>query len=1226
MSSMIRDTIKKICEQYEIPLHERMSHILIGSGSYRQYDKSRINILVLSNSNPLLVIKFYKFSNELMENEFNLQKKMYEIYLQNGISRPIGLTEIDDRKFLVEQGINGKSLDRLLSDHPDETKIEHMFERLMHFYNYLNSKSIPSSFESLKAEVDSLHQKFIAIYNPNQKEADLIKELLSHTLQYLKNQQTSKRYSNGDFIPKNLFLNEDQITMIDFEFAENTHLHFLEWFRFFKNQQKVPNEYLYKLLHSKITDQYFTLALQEYSNFHSQNVLGIGLRLLFEIKDHVLRFSVISKALLNTERSALRELLDQLSRNYNEINQNKKSDTNQNLSNYTYLPYRVLYQKIKGDDDYTTLTSELENNPMGALLFVYSSRDDLCRVFPEAAKGELKNLLNWAINTEVSKIGDSTEIALITRHKKFYEEELQKLNEIDVISKQKREQESKISNLLEEKQQQEELLAKTTAEKQQQEELVQKESTARKELQSYLDIAHRAVQEKENERTKLTEELSTIKNSISWKLFLKVQHMLSSVFPHNTRRGAFLYLVLQFMRFSSAYGVKRSTKMTLDFFKQKGTRFLDQPIQSKTQLKNWKEFQNFNEIEISNMKKEIANFKLKPKISIVMPVYNIDEKWLRLAIDSVRGQIYENWELCIADDASTASHIRSVLQEYANKDKRIKIKFLEKNQNIAGASNEALSMVTGHYVGLLDHDDEIYQDALYEVVKSINNNPNLEIIYSDENHISPEGERIDPFFKPDYSPDLLMTCHYMVHFMVYKASLLHELGGFRRGFDGSQDYDLVLRAVEKTSQIHHIPRLLYGWRNIATSTASGGNVKPYAQVAAKKALEEALERRKIDGAPEYLPELGYFKINYNLTKKPLVSIIITTRDRPDLLSRLLSSIEKKTTYDNYEIIVVDHLSEKKEALELYKSLKHKVIRYEKEFNIPNLFNFAEKYANGEYLLTMNDDLEVIAENWIESMLGPCQREEVGIVGAQLIYPDASAHTGLIAGQTIQHAGVVLGVGGIAGHAFRHINHLYNGYFGFNKTLRNYSAVTGSCMLVKRDVYKKVNGYDPALKVAYNDVDFCLRVRKEGYLIVYTPYAKLYHYEGASRGTRQPSDDAKTFVNRWKDVLMKRDPYYNVNLTLLREDFSLSSSGIPIRETPLALLVEIYANRPDLQKAFPEVVLGQYENLITWAATYGSSGQKFGLPNDQHSNILSTYQFWYEENSRKESKMVEQKIA
>ena len=881
--------------------------------------------------------------------------------------------------------------------------------------------------------------------------------------------------------------------------------------------------------------------------------------------------------------------------------------------------------------------------PIDSLLKVYHSRPDLKITFPEVMEGNMQNLLNWSVNTPLSLIGNEQERILIETNRPLYKYELERIvhnsivntqreqiqqqeSLISKITAEKQQQESLISKITAEKQQQESLISKITAEKQQQEASLQKELSLRKELQSNLATAHHVVQEKENEREKLTEELLIIKNSISWKLFLKIQHALTSIFPSNTRRGNLLYLVLQYMQLSNTHGIKCSTKTSIDFLRQKKSKFLDQSVRSRIQMKNWRDLQNFNKIEILNMKKEIDGFKFKPKISVILPVYNIDKKWLQLAIDSVRKQIYENWELCIVDDASTASHIKETLNEYLKLDPRIKVKFLEQNQNIAGASNEALGMVTGQYVGLLDHDDEIYQDALYEVAKAVNKNQNLDIIYSDENHISPQGERIDPFFKPDYSPDLLMTCHYMVHLIVYKTSLLRELGGFRRGFDGSQDYDLVLRAVEKTNRIHHIPKLLYGWRNLPTSTAANIDAKSYAPIAAKKALSEALERRKIDGAPEYLSELGYFKINYNITKNPLVSIIITTRDRPDLLSRLLSSIEKKTTYENYEIIVVDHLSKTLEALDFFKSIKHKVIRYEQEFNIPNLFNFAEKHANGEYLLTMNDDLEVIAENWIESMLGPCQRKEVGIVGAQLIYPDASAHAGLVTGQTIQHAGVVLGVGGIAGHAFRHVNHLDNGYFAFNKTLRNYSAVTGSCMMVKRDVYKKVNGYDPILKVAYNDVDFCLRVRKEGYLVVYTPYAKLYHYEGASRGTRQPSDDAQIFVNRWKDVLVKRDPYYNVNLTLLREDFSLSFSGIPIDETPLALLMEIYANRPDLQKSFPEAAAGLYQNLISWAATYGSAGPKFGIPDDPYFHVLSSYQFWYQENSGKTNTVMEQKIV
>jgi len=861
----------------------------------------------------------------------------------------------------------------------------------------------------------------------------------------------------------------------------------------------------------------------------------------------------------------------------------------------------------------------------------YKLSNDLIDLYSKLQEREKKNVITKIPKTlysknEITKITQGLYDEINNQGKYFKKLNEENLHNISKLTEENQQQESKISKLTEENQQQESKISKLTEENQQQESKIsklteenQQQNSTNEELKSDLKISHKLINKRSSENQLLEEEIFKITNSISWGIILKTQRSLSYVFPPGTRRGNFLSLVIQFMKSSSENGLAHATRMAFLYLKRR-PNLLDPNFQTNIQLRTWKDSQNFNELDINKMKKIISEFKIKPKISIIMPVFNVDEKWLRTAIDSVREQIYENWELCIVDDASTHPHIKPVITEYGKKDPRIKIKFLHKNKNIAGASNEALSLVTGDYVGLLDHDDELYQNTLFEVVKAINQNNNLQIIYSDENHISPAGQRIDPFFKPDYSPDLLMTCHYMTHFMVYATSLLRELNGFRDGFDGAQDYDLVLRAVEKTNMIHHIPKLLYGWRNISTSTAGGTNAKPYAQISAKKALTDALKRRKINGTPEYIPDLGYFKINYNLTKKPLVSIIITTRDRPDLLSRLISSIERKTTYDNYEIIIVDHLNKKKKAVEYLKSLKYKIIRYEKEFNISNLFNFAEKHANGEYLLTMNDDLEVITENWIESMLGPCQRDEVGIVGAQLIYPEDTEKSGTIKGQTIQHAGVVLALGGVAGHAFRHVPYLDNGYFALNKTIRNYSAVTGSCMLVKRDIYRKVNGYDPLLKVALNDVDFCLRVRKAGYLIVYTPYAKLYHYEGASRGIIQPSENTKIFVNKWKNDLIKPDPYYNPNLTLLRENFSLSFSGIPVEEVPLAFLLEIYSINSELQKLFPEVTDGHYENLIKWAATTGPSDSI--ISSDSQSNILSLYNFWYRENSKIKEKTIQ----
>jgi len=850
--------------------------------------------------------------------------------------------------------------------------------------------------------------------------------------------------------------------------------------------------------------------------------------------------------------------------------------------------------------------------PLDQLLEIYNSRSDLQNAFPDVKNGNLVGLLNWAVNVKINEAGNNMEKSIIQLNRELYRRELERANTIIQLNTEKKQQEELVSKLSIEKKQQEELVSKLLTEKKQQEENISQLGKTTNDLESDLKIAHRVIQEKEHERVKVNEELSAIKNSSLWQLFAKIQNSLIKIFPERTSRGSFLYLTRQFFRFSKRYGVGKSTKLALAEMKKKRFRLLDPIPSQRQQLKTWKSLQNFDDAQIANIKKEVGNFRIKPKISIILPVFNIDEKWLRMAIESVRNQIYENWELCIVDDASTKPHIKPILTEYSKKDpERIKVKFLEKNQNISGSSNEALSLVKGQFVGLLDHDDEIYQNALYEIA-----DPDLDILYSDENHVTPEGERIDPFFKPNYSPDLLLCCHYMVHFIVYRTSLLQSIGGFRKGFEGSQDYDLVLRAVERTNKIHHIPKSLYGWRNLMSSTAVNIDSKRYAPVAAKKALTEALKRRNVDAIPEYMPELGYFRIKYNIKKTPLVSLIIVTHDRPNLLSVLLSSIEKRTTYPNYEILIIDRKSETKKAIEFLKTIKkHKVIRYNKELNISEIYNFGERHANGEYLLLMNDDLEVISEDWIEAMLGPCQRKEVGVVGAQLIYPEESAN-GIISGNTIQHAGIVLGIGGIAGHAFRHVPYLQNGYFALNKTIRNYSAVTGACMLVKRKTFNEVKGYDPLLKVSYGDVDFCLRVKKAGYLIIYTPFAKLYHLEGATRGVLHPTEDAITFVKRWRKELYKIDPYYNPNLTLLRENFALSFSGLPIEETLLALLIEIYASRQDLQKSFPEVISNQYQNLINWAATYGATGPKFGIPEDPHSNILKLHRDWFLEHSKK----------
>ena len=694
------------------------------------------------------------------------------------------------------------------------------------------------------------------------------------------------------------------------------------------------------------------------------------------------------------------------------------------------------------------------------------------------------------------------------------------------------------------------------------------------------------IQSKDSQIRNLEITLQSIHQSVTWQIVMKYHRVIEKLLPQGTMRRYYYDLGLIGIRIIANQGWKSFWWKVQKRFRQQNRYHF--------QLKR-----NTLTIEyIRNCKEELNNLSYKPKISIVTPVYNVKEKWLKVCIESVLNQIYENWELCIVDDASTKSHIKLILKEYEQKDNRIKVKYLTKNSGISGASNQALSLATGEFVGFLDNDDELYPDALFEIVKLLNKSPDIDIIYTDEDKIELNGKRVDPFFKPDWSPDLLLNCHYMAHFIVFRRKLLESLNGFQSRFDGAQDYDLILRAVEKTEKIGHISKVLYGWRKIPGSSATGITAKSYAYVSAANALKDALVRRNKKGDIIFLPDLGYFRIKYLLNGNPLVSIIILTHDRPDLLDQCIRSIETKSTYKNYEIIIVDRKSEKEGTLEYLKKLKHKVVRYDKELNISDALNYGASFAKGEHLLFLNDDIEVISPDWIECMLEHSQRKEVGMVGALLLYPNSKLHK---TPDTIQHAGVVLGIGGTAGHAFRHIHATHTGYFGLNKVIRNYNAITGACAMMKKEIFLQVGGWDKNLAVSYGDIDLCLRVRQKGYLIIYTPYAKLYHYEGSTRGSLDPTIDEIFFMKRWQNLLAKRDPYYSIHLTLIREDFTLASFSHEI--TPLSLLVEIYNHRPDLQNAFPEVSKGNYQGLIDWAVNYG-------VKNDPHSSILRKWSSWY----------------
>ena len=547
-------------------------------------------------------------------------------------------------------------------------------------------------------------------------------------------------------------------------------------------------------------------------------------------------------------------------------------------------------------------------------------------------------------------------------------------------------------------------------------------------------------------------------------------------------------------------------------------------------------------LDIEAMTQEIATFHYQPKISIAMPVYNVEEKWLRLCIDSILNQVYTNWELCMADDASTDPNVKKILTEYQQLDERIRVVFREQNGHISEATNSALAIATGEFVALLDNDDELAINAFYEVVKVLNENPELDLIYSDEDKIDMDGNRSDPAFKPDWSPDLLLGTNYISHLGVYRRSILEEIGGFRKGYEGSQDYDLVLRFTEKTTKerITHIPKVLYYWRMLPTSTAVDQGSKGYAFEAGLRAVQDALVRRGINGHATHGAANGLYDVYYDIESEKLVSIIIPTKNGYKDVQRCVSSIIEKTTYQNYEIIMADNGSTDPKMHELYAEFEQQlpgrffVESIDIPFNFSTINNRAAKKAHGEYLLFLNNDTEVITENWLTLMVSFAQQERIGCVGAKLLYPN----------NTVQHAGVILGLGGVAGHGHYGYPHGDLGYFGRLAINVNYSAVTAACLLMKKADFDAVGGFEEAFTVAFNDVDLCLKVQALGRDNVWLHEAELYHFESQTRGYDDKGKKKKRFEQekvmmeeKW-GPLIENDPFYNPNLTRDIPNFSL----------------------------------------------------------------------------------------
>lgn len=631
------------------------------------------------------------------------------------------------------------------------------------------------------------------------------------------------------------------------------------------------------------------------------------------------------------------------------------------------------------------------------------------------------------------------------------------------------------------------------------------------------------------EQNKKIEQLTMENREFKHQLELKDKHIVNIETLNNAMKSTKGWRILESLRRLKLL-VSRNNKTIIpkvvNKVKNEGLKSTIHSIEAKLQneLKEvtydeWYRNKQITNEEAFILKEQIKHFNQKPLISVVVPTYNTPINLLDEVIESLQSQIYENWELCICDDQSPNEEVWERLQYHANLDKRIKIIRSTENLHIAGATNLAITLATGEYVGFLDHDDILTIDALYEVVKRINET-NADLIYSDEDKLEMDGTYSDPFFKPDWSPDYLLSTNYICHFAVYKKSIGDKVGWINKGYDGAQDYDFVLRFTEYAEKIEHISKVLYHWRKIPGSTAESFGSKSYAQIAGKNAVTAALARRNIDGYVEENIIPGHYIVRRNIEKEPKVSIIIPTKDKLDLLSVCISSVLEKTTYTNYEIIVINNRSEEKETFDYFEQMKKdiKVLDFNEAFNYSKMNNFAVENSTGDFLLFLNNDTEVIEPNWLSNMVEHGLRNDVGVVGAKLLYTN----------NTIQHAGVILGVGGVANHSFINLPRDSHGYFGMLRDIRNCSAVTAACLLVRRDVFNEVNGFNEIdLKVAFNDVDLCLKIRKKGYLCIWTPHALLYHHESATRTRDVDLTEVDYMLNNWANEL-KNDPYYNKN--------------------------------------------------------------------------------------------------
>ena len=645
----------------------------------------------------------------------------------------------------------------------------------------------------------------------------------------------------------------------------------------------------------------------------------------------------------------------------------------------------------------------------------------------------------------------------------------------------------------------------------------------------YLQFLHSCLAQKDHELLQLRLQLQKIDNHLGWKILNKLTPPFKALFPPASFQSKMLTASLRLL------------KNTWNFITSRKSQLGN--VELYANYKNWISLNEPDSSQLLQQRKHL--FTYKPKISIVTPTWNTPTHCLREMIDSVLAQTYANWELCIADGNSSSEQTKKILADYAREDSRIRLVFLDENLGIAGNSNAALHLASGDFITLLDHDDTLAPFALHEVVAQLQQpDTTIDILYSDEDFINATGKkRFSPTFKPSFGWDTIRSHNFICHLLVFRNEILKKTGGFRKGFDGSQDYDLVLRACELAREIIHIPKVLYHWRVHPASTAGNPNAKNYAHDAGRKALQEHLDRCNLHGQASNGLATGLYQAIYHRSEWPLISIIIPSKDQAITLQTCIDSI-LKDNYPNLEFLILENNSTENETFQLYETLKQdsrfKIINWTKPFSYAAINNYGAKLANGELLLFLNNDIESLKKDNLFRLAEHALRPETGAVGAALFYPD----------NTIQHAGVVLAMTGIAGHALRHTPKGKLGYGFRMATIKNVSCVTGACLMMKQKTFEEVNGFDENLAIAFNDIDLCLKVREKGYTVVWTPHAEFTHFESKTRGPEDTPEkitrfqkEISYFKSKWNDQLLAGDEFYSPNLNPDSETPSIRTTKI-----------------------------------------------------------------------------------